>query len=299
MNLMLGKIWAVARMELRLAWRRRALPVVTVFLALALIGFLILVPEPSSGDVVLVDDTTSPATVIRIDPATGELMQQPASAEELAAIPPAMHNQRLDVLANSLQMITFATVIFPVLVGVTLVLVFAETLALDRQHRVRELLDAVPLPPGAYLAGKLIGVWLGVLLALAAVVAVFLISARLLLGLFDVGQVLAGWLAMTVPFSLISSGLGLLSAARAGTRRRAIVIGLLVIPCVLLLFTLWYIGFWTDLLAFLSTGAASTQLSFNQLFVSTVGSTGRIAWACVLIVPALWMLQTGWARWRA
>ena len=85
--------------------------------------------------------------------------------------------------------------------GIALTLFLAETIPLDRQFKVRELIDALPISRAMYLGGKVLGVWAGLALIVLVGGAVNLITARLMIGLYDVRVVALLWLGMALPCS--------------------------------------------------------------------------------------------------
>jgi hypothetical protein len=106
-------------------------------------------------------------------------------------------------------------------------LMLAELIPLDRQQGVREVIDALPLSPHVYLAGKLVGGW-GVTAAgllLAGVVSGALSWMRH--GPFHVGTVAGYWLVGLLPLALFAAQMGVMLPARQPNRRRAIPVALI------------------------------------------------------------------------
>jgi hypothetical protein len=94
---------------------------------------------------------------------------------------------------------------------------------------VRELLVALPLSPGVYLAGKLFSLWLSLFagLVLAALVAGGV--WRLMIGPFDMGLYTEMWLVNAALLVFINAGLSMLLAAGQPSTRRAILVGGVVV----------------------------------------------------------------------
>ncbi|MCC6192586.1 MAG: hypothetical protein IT318_26470 [Anaerolineales bacterium] len=104
----------------------------------------------------------------------------------------------------------------------------AETLPLDRQYGVRELFDSLPAHPGIALAGRVLGVWAGVLAGLGGVALADALTGRLAHGPLDLGRYALLWAGSLVPLALYLSGASLLLAAPLPGRRAAALAGVLV-----------------------------------------------------------------------
>jgi len=101
----------------------------------------------------------------------------------------------------------------------------AETISADRQTGVRHLLRSLPLSPAAYLAGKLMGVWFGILSGLTAAALLFGLSGWLAYGPYDLGAYVGLWAIGVAPMALYLSGMCTLLAAGQATRGRAVLVG--------------------------------------------------------------------------
>jgi len=104
-------------------------------------------------------------------------------------------------------------------------IVTADTIPRDRQVGVRELLDSLPVAPGAYLAGKILSLWVSLLAGLGLVALAAGIAWRWIVGPFNLGIYAEMWLLGAVPLALINSALSVLLAAGQPTNRRAIFVG--------------------------------------------------------------------------
>jgi ABC-type transport system involved in multi-copper enzyme maturation permease subunit len=176
----------VARYEFRMLWRERALIVITLALLL----------------MVLVSSWV----------ATNEIVGQNASAFEVMA------DTRLSVT----QVIIFVT--WAPLGGSLALLVpvfMADMIPKDRQLRVHELLNTLPVSPTAYLVGKLLGAWLAIGSSLLIVMLVTLGFWWLRIGVFDLGPYLEMWLVGAIPLAIMNGGLGVLLPAALPTRGHA------------------------------------------------------------------------------
>lgn len=103
--------------------------------------------------------------------------------------------------------------------------IVADTVPRDRQLRVRELLDSLPLGHGAYLAGKLAGVWVALGAGLCSALIALGLAWLLLIGPFDVATYAAMGLCGAVAIAGINGGLAVLIAAGQPGRARAVLIG--------------------------------------------------------------------------
>jgi pimeloyl-ACP methyl ester carboxylesterase len=117
-----------------------------------------------------------------------------------------------------------------VLIVLLLPLTLSELIPLDQQYRVREILDALPLRPSLYLAGKLLSVWPALV---AGLILAALVSGALAWhqnGPYQVGTLAAFWMTGLIPLALLSSQIAVLFSAGQPSRRRAILTGLLAVP---------------------------------------------------------------------
>jgi hypothetical protein len=210
------KLWTIARYEVLMAWRRRSLLILWLLLLIGVIGFGLLIADSN-----------------RQTPAVEDALQQnmAANAPEWA--------QGLDLLVSThtiaLIQVLIAGMVFYV-IGVTLMM--GETIPLDRQFKVRELLDTLPISRTQYLGGKLLGGWGGLLLGtlLAGVVAA--LALRLIIGAYDLRIFSVLWVAMLLPITFLASALSILLSSAAGSRRAAVLIGLVLMPLVMTFATL-------------------------------------------------------------
>ncbi len=300
MALALSQMAAIIRYELLMTWRRRALLVMGGFFLLALIGFTAMQPptQTALGDIVQVNTNTNPPTVTRQDPATGELVIEETTEEFVQTLSPALRNVPLSLLSNTQLIVTMIAIIFPVLAAITVVVFFAETIPLDRQYRVRELFDSSPLGKFAYAGGKLLGAWTALGLTLLVVMIGFGIYARLALGLFDVSYYLQAWFLVVLPFALTCTGWGVLGASGAGSRRKAIMIGLLLVPGAITLYALAAAQFWREVLVVGSRISADEPLTLTALFGQAITQSAAIQLSFLASVAILFLIIWAWSRLR-
>jgi hypothetical protein len=119
------------------------------------------------------------------------------------------------------------------LIVLLLPLTLSELIPLDRQYRVREILAALPLRPGLYLAGKLLGVWPALVAGLILAALVSGALAWFQSGPYQVGILATFWIVGLIPLALFSAQVAVMFSAGQSNRRRAILTGLLAIPAAL------------------------------------------------------------------
>jgi hypothetical protein len=207
------QISAIVRYELLMAWRRRSLPILWILLLAGVVGFAFIIKN-SSGTQPVVDSMSTDANA------------------------PAWE-QGINV-AEATNTFTLITIMIAGMIfySVTVTLMMGEIIPLDRQFKVRELLDALPLSRTAYLGGKLFSAWAGLLLGIIIVGAISALAFRLILGVYDMRVFLATWVAMLLPSSFVASALSVLAASVFSSRRAAVLAGLVIIPVVLTLVSL-------------------------------------------------------------
>lgn len=101
----------------------------------------------------------------------------------------------------------------------------ADSISIDRQHGMSELLSSLPLPRSIYLVGKIAGMF-------SSIGACFLLSMVIIglgtwgiLGPFDLPAFFQMWLLGVLPIAFLNPAISLLLAAGQPTRRRAAAIG--------------------------------------------------------------------------
>ena len=210
------QIGAILRYELLMAWRRRSLPILWILLLAGVVGFAFII-ESSRG---------------------AQSIMDPVIESSVGANAPAW-TQGINVVeaTNTFALINIliAGMVF-YSVGVTLMM--GEIIPLDRQFKVRELLDTLPLSRTAYLGGKLFSAWAGLLLGIIIIGAISALALRLILGVYDVRVFLVMWVTMLLPSSFVASALSLLASSPFSSRRTAVLVGLVIFPIVLFLVSL-------------------------------------------------------------
>jgi hypothetical protein len=195
-----------------------------------------------------------------------------------------------------------ANVTTMVMIVLVLPLVLAELIPLDRQYRVRELLDAVPLARGVYLAGKVLSAWPVVAIAMALSALSSCALAWIQNGPYH-GDVLAAfWMAGLIPLALFVSSMAVLLPGRQPNRRRGVLVGLIaavaglaacfILPVNGFLFAaLIRDGLTLEQLADPLARAASRRFpaAFSLETMLRIGSTAAIV--AVLWIGTLWAMR--------
>lgn len=113
--------------------------------------------------------------------------------------------------------ILLAVLILPMMV--------AEMVPLDRQYRVREVIDAAPIGAGLYLAGKMLSVWPLILIGLCVGGVLNGMLSWALNGPFHTHIFAFFWATGLIPLALFGTQMGVMLAAGQPNRRRAVVVG--------------------------------------------------------------------------
>lgn len=273
----MSKLNAIVRYELLMAWRRRSLPILWVLLLVGVLGFSLLVKSVNQQ---------TPAVEQSVARNVGD--DGPEWARGLDVVETTNTISLINVLIAGMIFYT---------IGVTLMM--GETIPLDRQFKVRELLDTLPLNRATYLGGKLLGAWAGLLAGTVVVGVICALAIRLIFGTYDLRVFVALWVAMLVPESLLAAALSVLASSQAGSRRVAVMIGLLLIPVVMTLAV-------SAVISFAGIGALIKPVYAVGVLLMPGPETNaeivnRISNALVLftgVILAAWTFAWGWSRVR-
>lgn len=298
MSIAAAQLGAIIRYEMLMHWRRRSLPAIAAFFLLALIGFSLLSKnEVNSGSVLRVNSVEGGVEVVQVDPATGETITVPYSEEEAGMFPVWMRNIDLIQTQNTLQLAFLIGMAMQALL-VALMPMLAETIPLDKQVKVRELLDTTPLPRAAYLGGKVLGVWVGLVIGLVLVAAVFALFCQWLYGKYDLWLYIRLWLALVFPGALIASGFSVVLNALTPSRRAAVLFGLALIPLAILMFSSIGVTLFMNLVSIFNPASSTGQISYDatmQYFLSEI-IRGMAQFA--LGLGLVWLVMWGLLRTR-
>ena len=104
-------------------------------------------------------------------------------------------------------------------------IVVADTVPKDRQFGMRELLDSLPLTTGTYLSGKLLSLWVSLLVSVVCAMLVGGLTWQFGVGAFNWEIFLEVWLVGGLGLALVNSGLSMLLAVGQPSNRRAVLVG--------------------------------------------------------------------------
>jgi ABC-type transport system involved in multi-copper enzyme maturation permease subunit len=191
--LFLTQLAGMLRYEFKLQWRRAALPSLVVGLVMT----------PAIGALISQYDFQGYREAV----ANGTLALDVAQTQITATMMP--------IIWTGVALI--AILMVPLLV--------ADTISKDTQVGIREILDTLPLSPAVYLTGKLLSVWLSLLVAVGLTAALTGILWWILVGPFNVLLFWDVWFVGATLLMFINSGSSLLLAAGQPSTRRAIAVG--------------------------------------------------------------------------
>lgn len=188
MSLTFYQIAAVARTEFRIQWRRRALLVMT--LAMLVVSGI--------------------ATLL--------LYNEVSLRDKIA-----MENGVSTSSVVSLTLIPMGAVL-----GMVMPFVMADVVPKDRQIGVRELLDATPLQPNVYLAGKVLGALLSVFSSLTTIFIITGVLWRVFVASYQIVDLVEAWLMGAMLMAVINISLVVLLAATQPNAQRAVLVAVVV-----------------------------------------------------------------------
>jgi ABC-type transport system involved in multi-copper enzyme maturation permease subunit len=191
--------------------------------------------------------------------------------------------------------------------------VVAETIAKDNQFGVDELRDSLPITPGLYLLGKLLAIWLCVILMMFVIAFTTWLTYLIVVGPVDLSAYLQVWLVGAMPAGLFVSALSVLLASRQPNRKRATMIGGAITIYSLISFPLGFsteysVGqtllpsAWFSLIMerVMDYAAAAAELPGELIFMADVPDWFR--WQTVLATAVqlllVWLVVWGWWRYR-
>ncbi len=282
MTLTIHQLGGMIRYEMILLWRRRGLLVVT--LAMLVISALILASSKS-----------------RIEETRQQLLQAALPADDI-----------LKLLTLSLLPTYWAAMFVTLMLTYPVMLV--DTIPIDRQTSVRELLDTVPLTNATYLTGKLLGVWAATTCAALVVMIGAGLLWWLLIGPFEIAYYLEVWFVASIPTSLINSGMIIFLVIGQPSRRRAILVGIVFSIVLVLMMGMTWVGqtvnhVWMYLnpshpvlfLYYMLGRWTSVIPTYADIPADVIGTPTQVAWtllAGAAELAALWGFAWLWLRFR-
>jgi ABC-type transport system involved in multi-copper enzyme maturation permease subunit len=186
----INHILAVVRYEFMIHWRQRATLVITISLVVLPLLFALFIRSELTGGAGFFADVNVPDSVEYSRTVTGTVQW-------------------------------FAWAAINLILTIMAPLITSAIIPKDRQLKVREIFDALPVTPSSYLAGKLLAAWAVLFTALLSAMAVVIAGYRLILGTVDLPTVLPLWLIGGGSLILLNTGLVVLLAAGLSSRRAA------------------------------------------------------------------------------
>lgn len=296
----LAQLGGIIRYEALMQFRRRALIVLGVFFLVGMVGLTDL--GTATGRVlsnlinVRYDGDTLVTTYFNYE--TGETTEQTLTPEQAAALPAWFVNEHIPTIAVTWSVLTILAPAAMILF-IAIPPLLAETIPLDRQYRVRELLDTLPLSRAVYLAGKVFSVCVGMLLMLIVVGLIFAAYTWFRFGTFDVWIYIRYWLLLIIPFSWIIAGFSVIAAAIARTRRIGVLIGLALIPLsIVITANLIRVSYFSSVLFSLDSLENST-LTYGEIVARMFGQGVGIALPFLGALVGVWGLMWAYLRVRS
>ncbi len=173
---------------------------------------------------------------------------------------------------------------------ITLPPLLAETIPIDQFHGVRDLLHALPLRHTTYLTGKVLGVWVAIILSMAVSALVIGAAFRVVVSTFDIMEWLAVWVAGLLLFAFFTSALSVLLAVSVATRRRAVLVGFAMTPLFLAAFFQSPLGiYYVWVMTRSSAGAPGSEILAELPPIQTISSLGMGIGILALVWVVAWL----------
>ena len=205
MNNQLSQLLGLIKYEFKMHWRKRALLVILLTLIVVTVPVPLLIGDMSMVDNVVGDETAEDF----------EILQQ-GIVQDIA--------DEQQSTTNSLTIQFFSWATLGIIMSMILPVTMADTIPLDRQLGVAELLESTPLRTSTYLVGKMVGMWVAVLSITLPLMCLSGIIWRVTSGPFELRGYLEMWLGSVTALIVINGSLGVLLPATQPTRRRAIML---------------------------------------------------------------------------
>jgi hypothetical protein len=299
MNLAAAQLGAIIRYETLMHWRRRSLPAIVVFFLVALVGFSMISfsNDQMTSNISRVNTVEGGVEVVQIDPSTGAAITTRYTDEQAGMFPAWMRDLDLLPVQNSLKLAFMIGIAMQALL-IALMPMLAETIPLDKQVKVRELLDTTPLSPAVYLAGKVFAAWLGLLAGLALVGVAFLLFCTWRYGSFDLALYWRLWVGLVFPNALIAAGFSILLNTLVPSRRTAVLLGIALIPLAILMFSAIGVTLFINLTRVFDPAGAVGQTSYEATINYFVGEMVNGILPFALALAAVWVGMWGLLRAR-
>jgi hypothetical protein len=302
MNLAAAQLGAMIRYEMLMHWRRRSLPAIAAFFLIALVGFTLLGFNVlgNASQVQRITPIEGGVELQHVNPQTGELETVRYMGDDAANFPTWVQNIDLISVQNTLRLMYLVGIATQALF-VALMPMLADTIPFDKQVKVRELLNTLPLPSAVYLGGKVLGVWAGLFIGLGLVAAAFGVYSRVQFGVFDIGLYVRLWLVLVLPGALIASGYTVVVNTLSPSRRVAVLLGVALIPLAFAMYYTITMTLFIDMGQIFRPdnrfGGGSFDSIMNAFFANLITDMAQFAIGLALLWGGMWvLLRTQQAR---
>lgn len=298
----MGQLGGVIRYEALIQFRRRTIILFGVFFLIGSIGLTSMLQSGNMGmatqEILRVEFEGENIEMTYRIPATGETRIEtfPIDSDQGRWIPRWYGDVDFPQVMATWK--TFAVLSASlVLLVVAAPPMLAEVIPLDKQYRMRELMDVTPLERSTYLMGKLLGTWLGIGVAIVVCAILFGVYAWGSMGVFDVWTYARFWLLIVLPLALIITGFAVVVPAIANSRRIGILIGMgLLVLSVRMAMSIVPGSFMVSLFAPSQSGSldATYEEIVAGMFTSLLGHTAPYAVLLVIVTVIIW----AWMRFK-
>lgn len=259
--LVLYQIMAMARYEALMMWRRGSLRIIVAGLIMLPLLYLVVTREAYLASL------------------------------QASQIP----DDAVSHLATRTMILTTFPLLAIILVAIPIIL--TEVIPFDCQYRVQDCLRALPLAHHTYLIGKVAGTWLGLALAMALACMVIGLAGHFLIGGFDLQIWLRLWGGGLLLFTLFAGGLSVLLSAGQPNRRRAVLVGVILVMVDVAIYLWTPLNFFIIRLISISYVVDSEMnVNMNMPLLPVMTLPALLGGLGILIVAGL--LAWGWHVWQ-
>lgn len=292
----LSQIGGMIRYEALMQFRRRTLILIAAFFTVGMIVLNSTLLRSSLGVVIDVNIDGEQVTTITRSP-SGELVSETTTIPAGVNFPRWLVDVDVEMVSN-----TYALLMgfIPGLIVLTMacLAMLTEIIPLDYRFKVDELLQAAPLSKAAYLAGKVLSVWLGLTLGLSFGAVLIVASAWVQFGAVDLWLTARFWVLVILPIAFVASGIAVLIGGLAKTRRAALFIGIAPLPVIVTYGIFLLVRAVMANLIFMSPNAPAYD-SYAAASAGLISSYGETVLTFIAVLVAVWIALWGVFRVRA
>jgi hypothetical protein len=298
MGLQVKAFLTITVYEALMHWRRRGVAFLMLLAIIGLVGFSIFTEDqlsrPRVSQQFISDGETYQVIETPLPPI--EDMEDFASLFP-GDVPSWIHTVSYEQFANDQIIVALLVAgLMPLFIGIPPL--FAETIPLDRHHRLRELLETVPLTKTTYLAGKVAGLWVSLIAGLLLCAILYGIVARVLFGPYDLLFYAAIWGVVIIPATLVIAAYTVLLASGVGSRRIAALIGALLVPVGLIFASAVMTAIAISGIGLAGATPLATAATYGEVVGNLLANALRMIGVFALALPILWLLAWSWTKWH-